>query len=188
MFDIGMLEIMIILVITLLVIGPERMPEVARKIGQFVGKTKRFVHSVRDNSELNDTVKEIQNSMNIEQERQSLDQIKNSMQTDFAQIEKDLKEQENITRPFGEIDEVSPSQFNQAPTQPQPPQTTDEHNAPEATPSVASDSTQPQTKEQAPTNRHDGADGHGADGGAKGDTQSNDSDAHPNASQKQGQP
>jgi sec-independent protein translocase protein TatB len=123
MFDIGMLEIMIILVIALLVIGPERMPEVARKIGQFMGKTKRFVHSVRENSELNDTVRELQSSMNLEQERKELEDISRSMHTDFSEIEKDLRENEGITRPFGELDEVSPSQFNRAPAQPKPPKT-----------------------------------------------------------------
>ncbi|MDR9498910.1 MAG: Sec-independent protein translocase protein TatB [Hydrogenovibrio sp.] len=125
MFDIGMLEIMIILVIALLVIGPERMPEVARKIGQFMGKTKRFVHSVRENSELNDTVRELQSSMNLEQERKELEDISRSMHTDFSEIEKDLRENEGITRPFGELDEVSPSQFNRAPAQPKPPKTPD---------------------------------------------------------------
>ncbi|WP_019895509.1 Sec-independent protein translocase protein TatB [Hydrogenovibrio halophilus] len=125
MFDIGMLEIMIILVIALLVIGPERMPEVARKIGQFMGKTKRFVHSVRENSELNDTVRELQSSMNLEQERKELEDISRSMHTDFSEIEKDLRENEGITRPFGELDEVSPSQFNRAPAQPKPPNTPD---------------------------------------------------------------
>jgi len=44
MFDIGFLEIIVILVITLMVIGPERMPEVARKMGQFIGKTRRFIN------------------------------------------------------------------------------------------------------------------------------------------------
>ncbi|KUJ72629.1 Sec-independent protein translocase protein TatB [Thiomicrospira sp. WB1] len=122
MFDIGMLEIMVILVIALLVIGPERMPEVARKIGQFVGKTKRFVHSVRESSELNDTVREIQTSMNLDQERKELEDISRSMHKDFSDFEKDLGEHEQITRPFGDIEEVTPSQFNRAPAQPKPPQ------------------------------------------------------------------
>ena len=46
MFDIGFLEILVILIIALMVIGPARMPEVARKIGAFTGKTKRFINSM----------------------------------------------------------------------------------------------------------------------------------------------
>ncbi len=47
MFDIGFLEILMIGVVSLLVIGPERLPEVAAKVGKAVGKAQRFVRGVR---------------------------------------------------------------------------------------------------------------------------------------------
>ncbi len=47
MFDIGFWELSVIGVIALLVIGPERLPGVARTVGLWVGKTKRFVISVK---------------------------------------------------------------------------------------------------------------------------------------------
>jgi sec-independent protein translocase protein TatB len=47
MFDIGFWEIIFILVITLLVVGPERLPKIARTAGLWVGKMRSFVASVK---------------------------------------------------------------------------------------------------------------------------------------------
>jgi sec-independent protein translocase protein TatB len=47
MFDIGFWEIIFIMVITLLVIGPERLPRVARTAGLWLGKMRGFVASVK---------------------------------------------------------------------------------------------------------------------------------------------
>lgn len=47
MFDIGFSEIFMVLVIALIVIGPERLPTVARKLGKFLGKAKRSFENVK---------------------------------------------------------------------------------------------------------------------------------------------
>ena len=47
MFDIGFWEIIFLAVITLLVVGPERLPKVARTAGLWVGKIRGFVVSVK---------------------------------------------------------------------------------------------------------------------------------------------
>jgi sec-independent protein translocase protein TatB len=48
MFDIGMLELGLIAVVALLVIGPERLPAVARTVGFWFGKARKFVTSVQN--------------------------------------------------------------------------------------------------------------------------------------------
>ena len=48
MFDIGFWELGLISVVALLVIGPERLPGVARSVGKWVGTAKRFVSSVKN--------------------------------------------------------------------------------------------------------------------------------------------
>lgn len=48
MFDIGIMELGLIAVVALLVIGPERLPAVARTIGFWFGKARRFVSSVQE--------------------------------------------------------------------------------------------------------------------------------------------
>ena len=47
MFDIGFWEVIFIAVITLLVVGPERLPKVARTAGLWLGKIRGFVVSVK---------------------------------------------------------------------------------------------------------------------------------------------
>jgi sec-independent protein translocase protein TatB len=57
MFDIGFWEIGIIGVIALLVIGPERLPAVARTVGLWISKAKGFVQAVQSDvkKEINKT-------------------------------------------------------------------------------------------------------------------------------------
>jgi sec-independent protein translocase protein TatB len=47
MFDIGFLEIILIAVVMLLVVGPERLPRVARTTGLWIGKMRGFMSSVK---------------------------------------------------------------------------------------------------------------------------------------------
>ncbi len=56
MFDIGFWELSLIGIVALLVIGPERLPAVARTVGKYVGKANRFVANIKDdiNKELKD--------------------------------------------------------------------------------------------------------------------------------------
>ena len=48
MFDIGFWELSIIGIVALLVIGPERLPAVARTVGKYVGRANRFISNVKD--------------------------------------------------------------------------------------------------------------------------------------------
>ena len=47
MFDLGMWEVILILVIALVVIGPERLPEVARVAGHWIGRARRYIEGVK---------------------------------------------------------------------------------------------------------------------------------------------
>ncbi len=51
MFDIGFTELLVIFVVTLLVVGPERLPVVARKVGLYIGKMRRSFQSIKDEVE-----------------------------------------------------------------------------------------------------------------------------------------
>jgi sec-independent protein translocase protein TatB len=47
MFDVGFWELAVIMVVALLVVGPERLPKLARTVGLWVGKGRRFVQTVK---------------------------------------------------------------------------------------------------------------------------------------------
>lgn len=51
MFDVGFWEVLFILVLALVVIGPERLPGAARQAGLFVGKARRYIEGVRSEVE-----------------------------------------------------------------------------------------------------------------------------------------
>jgi sec-independent protein translocase protein TatB len=47
MFDVGFLELVVIGVIALLVVGPERLPRLARTAGLWLGRARRTLSSVK---------------------------------------------------------------------------------------------------------------------------------------------
>jgi sec-independent protein translocase protein TatB len=47
MFDIGFSELLVIGLVALVVIGPERLPRVARTIGHLAGRLQRYVNDVK---------------------------------------------------------------------------------------------------------------------------------------------
>jgi sec-independent protein translocase protein TatB len=59
MFDIGFQELIIIFVVALLVIGPDKLPEFSRKLGRWVNEIKRSINEAkaRMEDEIEDQVK-----------------------------------------------------------------------------------------------------------------------------------
>ena len=51
MFDVGFWEILLILVLALIVLGPERLPQAARTVGYWVGKARRYIEGVKSEVE-----------------------------------------------------------------------------------------------------------------------------------------
>ena len=47
MFDVGFLELVVIMVLALLVLGPERLPKAARSVGYWFGKARRYVEGMK---------------------------------------------------------------------------------------------------------------------------------------------
>lgn len=47
MFDVGFSELIIIAIVALIVIGPERLPKVARTAGHLLGRLQRYVNDVK---------------------------------------------------------------------------------------------------------------------------------------------
>lgn len=47
MFDVGFSELLVIALVALIVIGPERLPKVARTVGILLGRLQRYVNDVK---------------------------------------------------------------------------------------------------------------------------------------------
>ncbi len=48
MFDVGFSEMLVIAIVALIVIGPERLPAVARTVGALLGRFRRYANDVKD--------------------------------------------------------------------------------------------------------------------------------------------
>jgi sec-independent protein translocase protein TatB len=51
MFDFGFWELALVLIISLIILGPERLPVFASQLGSLIKKIKDFAHSVNSNIE-----------------------------------------------------------------------------------------------------------------------------------------
>ena len=91
MFDVGFTEILMIGVVALVVIGPERLPAVAKTAGQWVGKLQRFVRGVKT-----DLASELQSGdlkKLIGDQREQINELKNmvsSAKKDFETNSRDI--------------------------------------------------------------------------------------------------
>jgi len=89
MFDIGFSELVLIGVIALIVIGPERLPEVARTVGKYVGRMRRFVSKVRDDIDREIRQEEIRDAL---RRNADIDEIKNIINDSRYTIEDEVEE------------------------------------------------------------------------------------------------
>jgi sec-independent protein translocase protein TatB len=72
MFDISFTELLVIGVIALVIIGPERLPKVARTIGHLVGRAQRYVSDVKT---------DIQREVELDDLRKLKDQMQDAAQS-----------------------------------------------------------------------------------------------------------
>jgi len=74
-FNIGAGEFLVILVIALVVLGPERLPEAIRKVGQVMGEVRKLSAGFQD--ELRDAMNEP-----LEEMRSTVDMVRNPFKDD----------------------------------------------------------------------------------------------------------
>ena len=104
MFDIGFSELVVIGIVALLVIGPERLPKVARTVGHLLGRAQRYVSDVKAdiNREMQlDELRKLQAQVN-----ESARSLENSMRQEMsslqAQVETPLQDAAASLRSLGE--------------------------------------------------------------------------------------
>jgi sec-independent protein translocase protein TatB len=88
MFDIGFSELFIIMLVGLLVIGPERLPKVARTLGAMLGRLQRYVNDVKADINREVELEELRKmKTEFEQAARSVEQ---SVSDELRQTETDL--------------------------------------------------------------------------------------------------
>ena len=78
MFDIGFSELLVIGVVALIVIGPQKLPRVARTVGHLLGRMQRYVSDVKAD-------------INREIELEELRKMRDSMQKAATEMESSVQ-------------------------------------------------------------------------------------------------
>jgi sec-independent protein translocase protein TatB len=98
MFDVGFSELVVIGLVALIVIGPERLPRVARTIGHLAGRLQRYVADVKAdiNREVElDELRKMKDSV-----QQTATDIGTSLQSELTKAETELNAAaESVTAP-----------------------------------------------------------------------------------------
>lgn len=85
MFDIGFSELLVIGVVALLVLGPERLPKVARTAGHIVGRLQRYMASVKEDMEREGHLRDLQDMRaQFESSKREVEQSVNSVQQNVS--------------------------------------------------------------------------------------------------------
>jgi sec-independent protein translocase protein TatB len=97
MFDIGFSELVVIAVVALIVIGPERLPKAARTMGHLFGRLQRYVNEVKSDisremelDELRKLQKEVQSA--AQDLKSSVENAAGDVQSGIKSVEQQLQE------------------------------------------------------------------------------------------------
>ena len=90
MFDVGFSELLVIALVALIVIGPERLPKVARTVGVLLGRLQRYVNDVKSdiNREMQlDELKKMQDQISSQAQ-----EMQNSLTSEMRTVEDSLNQ------------------------------------------------------------------------------------------------
>lgn len=93
MFDFGFWELSIVMVVALLVVGPERLPALAGQVGKWVGKAKRMIASVR--SDIESEIKAAELKEILEKQQSEIGELKEMLKDTQSEVEKEFQEDDD---------------------------------------------------------------------------------------------
>ncbi|MDI1276211.1 Sec-independent protein translocase protein TatB [Methylobacter sp.] len=100
MFDVGFSELCLIGLVSLLVIGPERLPKVVRLAGFWLGKTRSMVASVKEEIKLELQAEELRQifkeQSGIAEVQQIIDETSDTLKSTIAPLPTTSKTQDDL--------------------------------------------------------------------------------------------
>lgn len=104
MFDFGFSEMLLVGIVALVVLGPERLPVVAKTAGEWVGKAQRFVAQVKSDIDRETELSELKKIQ--EEARAIASDVKQSVEKAATQIESEAKAAAGEVEAVGQSVEV----------------------------------------------------------------------------------
>jgi sec-independent protein translocase protein TatB len=112
MFDIGFSELLVIAVVALIVIGPERLPKVARTLGHLFGRMQRYV---------NDVKADIAREMELEELRKMQTSVEDAARSFQSSVTKGISDAESEMNRLAQDTQSAVDAFAEAPAAVEPP-------------------------------------------------------------------
>ena len=93
MFDAGFLELVVIGVVALVIVGPERLPGIARKVGKWIAKARALVNTTKSDIERELRTDEMRNMLIMQEEkiRNLQSSVESSISTAGQQLDDKIK-------------------------------------------------------------------------------------------------
>jgi sec-independent protein translocase protein TatB len=91
MFDVGLLELLLVGIVALLVVGPERLPKLARTAGMWLGRGRRFIGSVKDDIDRELKADELRSILEKQKQNNPLHEIVEDTKKNFEQIKSETQ-------------------------------------------------------------------------------------------------
>lgn len=107
MFDFSFWELAIVLIVALLVVGPDKLPALAAKIGRWVGKAKRMMMSVR--SDIESELKAAELKEMLEKQQNEISQLRNILNDSQSDVQNEIQKALDET-PLSSTKDISKSQ------------------------------------------------------------------------------
>ncbi|GAK16252.1 twin-arginine translocation protein TatB [Vibrio sp. JCM 19053] len=96
MFDIGFWELVLISVVGLVVLGPERLPHAIRSVSRFIGAAKSMANSVKDELSHELKVQELQENLR-KAEQMGMDDLSPELKSSVEELKKAAQ---SVNRPY----------------------------------------------------------------------------------------
>ncbi len=107
MFDAGFWEFLLIGIVALLVVGPERLPELARKAGYWIGRARKFVNTVKADVEREFRTEELEKMLS--QQNEEIKELRDMMKSTQQSTLDTLNETEYLVRASTSTTEPDPT-------------------------------------------------------------------------------
>ncbi|KWU02398.1 MAG: Sec-independent protein translocase protein TatB [Vibrio toranzoniae] len=113
MFDIGFWELVLISVVGLVVLGPERLPVAIRSVSKFVGQAKSMANSVKDELSHELKVQELQENLR-KAEKMGMEDLSPDLQASVDELKQAAAE---VQRPYAKPESDKPSETKSSVTE-----------------------------------------------------------------------
>lgn len=114
MFDFSLAELMVVMVVALIVIGPERLPKVARTLGHLYARAQRYVNNVKSDIARDmaiDDYRQLQQKVQAEAAalQQSMQQVSQTVDQQVQEINRSVAVMPQVAVPSAGIDAAKPA-------------------------------------------------------------------------------